>query len=82
MAQATASSSCPAAKNVFMWASNRPVLSRSEMMIGFEVAPVAPWDRFSLIRSGSTESSHNLVPVAASDCNEVMRRLRGGMGCE
>ena len=42
------------------------------MMIGFEVAPVAPCDRFSLMRSGSTESSHSFVPDAASDCNGVM----------
>ena len=32
----------PASTNALMSASNRPVLSRSEMMIGLDVAPVAP----------------------------------------
>src|SRR5258708_40263189 len=40
---------------------------RSLMMIGLEVAPVAPHLRFWVTASGSTESSHNLVPVAMSD---------------
>src|SRR6188472_521947 len=37
-------------------------------MIGFEVAPVAPSARFVFTKSGSTESSQSLVPVAISDC--------------
>ncbi len=38
------------------------------MMIGFDVAPVAPSARFVFTKSGSTESSQSLVPVAISDC--------------
>src|SRR5690348_10886803 len=41
---------------------------RSEMMIGFEVAPVAPSARLVFTKSGSTESSQSLVPVAIRDC--------------
>ena len=55
-----------------MSASNRPVLIRSAMMIGFEVAPVAPSARLRAISSGSTESSQSLVPEATSDCSGVM----------
>ena len=50
-----------------MSASKRPVLIRSEMMIGFDVAPVAPSARFLTTRSGSIESSQSLVPDAISD---------------
>src|SRR5579883_951805 len=51
--------------------SKRPVLIRSAMMIGLEVAPVAPKARFVFTSVGSTESSHSFVPVATSDCNGV-----------
>src|SRR5437899_178562 len=51
--------------------SNRPVLIRSEIIMGFEVAPVAPSARLRVTRSGSIESSHSLVPVAISDCSGV-----------
>ena len=37
------------------------------MMIGLEVAPVAPSGRLLATSSGSTESSQSLVPVAISD---------------
>ena len=62
IAQAIASSSCPASRSCWMSSSNRPVLMRSAMMIGFEVAPVAPSARLRAISSGSTESSQSLVP--------------------
>src|SRR5580704_9060347 len=42
------------------------------MMIGFDVAPVAPKARLTLVKSGSTLSSHNLVPVAISDSKGVV----------
>ena len=45
------------------------------MMIGLEVAPVAPLARFLAISSGSTESSHSLVPHATSDWSGVMGSL-------
>src|SRR5690348_11853683 len=59
--------------NFVMWLSNRPVLIRSAMIIGLEVAPVAPQARFAFTSSGSTESSHNFVPQATSDCNGVIK---------
>src|SRR5262245_62119244 len=59
--------------------SNRPVASRSEMMIGFDVAPVAPKPRLRAISSGSTESSQSLVPEATRDCSGVM--IRSGWVC-
>ena len=37
------------------------------MMIGLEVAPVAPRARFVATASGSMESSHSLVPQAIRD---------------
>ncbi len=53
------------------------------MMIGFEVAPVAPLAAVSLAtRSGSTESSHSLVPDATSDCSGVMGGLRVVFGSQ
>src|SRR6185437_11633201 len=53
--------------------SNRPVLIRSEMIIGLEVAPDAPQARFSTTKSGSIESSQSLVPLAIKLFNgEVM----------
>src|SRR5687767_14569245 len=39
------------------------------MMIGLEVAPVAPRARFCLTSSGSTESSQSLVPAWMIDCS-------------
>ena len=74
MAQAMASSSCPALAKALMSASKRPVFSKSEMMMGLEVAPVAPSARLLAIKSGSTESSQTLVPDAASDCSGVIGR--------
>ena len=44
------------------------------MMIGFDVAPVAPSARLAATRSGSTESSQSLVPQATSDSRGVMVR--------
>ncbi len=41
-------------------------------MIGFDVAPVAPSARFSRTKSGSTESSHSLVPEAINDCSDEL----------
>src|SRR5229473_3701799 len=58
--------------------SKRPVLIRSETMMGFEVAPVAPRARFFLMRSGSIESSHSLVPLAIKDFRGLMGYLRCG----
>src|ERR1700760_856416 len=57
--------------------SKRPVASRSEMMIGLDVAPVAPFARLVAISTGSTESSHSLVPHATRDWSGVMVGLRG-----
>src|SRR5687768_11680555 len=71
MAQATCSSPIPSSKNVRIVSSNRPVFSRSEMMIGLLVAPVAPSAMFRSIRSGSTESSHSFVPDAISDLSDM-----------
>src|SRR5579864_7542043 len=55
--------------------SKRPVLMRSETMIGLEVAPLAPQARLRATSSGSTESSHSLVPQAMRDCNGVVMAL-------
>ncbi len=55
--------------------SNRPVLMMSPMMIGLDVAPVAPKARLAATSLGSTESSHSLVPQATRDCSGV----RSGM---
>src|SRR5262249_53214424 len=77
MAQAMASSSCPALMSCWMSESNRPVSRMSAMMIGLDVAPVAPKARLRAISSGSTESSHSLVPQATSDCSGVMTVPRG-----
>ena len=55
--------------------SNRPVLIRSETMIGFDVAPVAPNLRLAATRSGSMLSSQSFVPVAISDSSGVIRLL-------
>src|SRR4029450_5272283 len=57
--------------------SKRPVLMRSEMMIGLLVAPVAPSARFDLTRSGSIESSQSFVPLATSDWSGVISILLG-----
>jgi hypothetical protein len=54
--------------------SKRPVLIRSEMMIGFDVAPVAPSLRLERTRSGSIESSQTFVPEAMSDWRDMGRR--------
>src|SRR5271170_5188333 len=55
-----------------MISSNRPVLIRSEMMIGLLVAPVAPRARFLSTKPGSTLSSQSLVPVAISDLSDIV----------
>src|SRR4029450_7039344 len=57
--------------------SKRPVLMRSEMMIGLLVAPVAPSARFALTSSGAIESSQRLVPEATSDWSGVISLLLG-----
>src|SRR5262245_20337355 len=57
--------------------SKRPVLMRSEMMIGLLVAPVAPSARFAFTSSGSIESSQSLVPAATSDWSGVISFLLG-----
>ena len=41
------------------------------MMIGLDVAPVAPQARLAATSSGSTESSHSFVPQATRDCKGV-----------
>ncbi len=41
------------------------------MMIGFDVAPVAPKARLRFTKSGSIESSQTLVPDAISVCKGV-----------
>ena len=46
------------------------------MMMGLDVAPVAPSLRLRAISSGSTESSQSLVPAFTSDCSGVMVYLR------
>src|SRR2546421_330288 len=60
-------------------------LMRSDTMMGFEVAPVAPRARLLLTRSGSMESSHSLVPVATRDfralTGEPPARGTGDGGC-
>src|SRR5690349_24519897 len=65
----------PSSKKVSMIESNRPVLSRSEMMIGLLVAPVAPSAMFLSTRSGSTESSQSLVPLATRDLSDMVKLL-------
>ena len=40
-------------------------------MMGFDVAPVAPRARLSRTKSGSMESSHNLVPDSIRDRKPV-----------
>src|SRR5947209_5550468 len=42
------------------------------MMIGLDVAPVAPQARLRATSSGSTESSQTLVPAEIRDCNGVV----------
>ena len=41
------------------------------MMIGFEVAPVAPSARLVRTKSGSIESSQSFVPLATNDSKGV-----------
>src|SRR5215212_11451110 len=49
------------------------------MIIGFDVAPVAPSARFVFTKSGSIESSQSLVPVAMRDCSgELIASSFGG----
>src|SRR5262249_6637891 len=55
--------------------SDLPVLMISATMIGLLVAPVAPSARLRLTSTGSTESSHSLVPHAISDSNGVVMGL-------
>src|SRR5262249_2672083 len=56
-------------------ASDWPVLIRSELMMGLEVAPVAPKAGFLATAWGSTESSHTFVPLAINDCKGVVIEL-------
>src|SRR5437879_6875511 len=72
MAQAKSSSVMPLLRKRAMSLSNRPVLIRSAMIIGFEVAPVIPQERLRAISSGSMPSSHTFVPVAINDCIGVL----------
>ena len=58
-----------------MSGSNRPVLIRSAMMMGLDVAPVAPLRGCVATSSGSTESSQSLVPQATSDSRGVIGYL-------
>src|SRR5262249_31694424 len=58
-------------KNVSIVLSNRPVRNRSEMMMGLDVAPVAPSAMFLSTRSGSTESSHSFVPACTNDLSDM-----------
>src|SRR5579859_2281707 len=44
----------------------------SAMMIGLDVAPEAPRARLRATSSGSTESSHSLVPLAIRLCSGVV----------
>ena len=50
------------------------------MMIGLEVAPVAPRARLRSTRSGSIESSHSLVPLAMSDCSGLAMSMPPNWG--
>ncbi len=61
----------PSSIKLRMCWSKRPVLMMSAMMMGLEVAPVAPSARFVFTKSGSIESSHSLVPVAIKDCSDM-----------
>src|SRR5436190_24379974 len=45
---------------------------RSAIMIGLDVAPLAPQARLRCTSSGSIESSHSFVPQATSDSSGVM----------
>jgi hypothetical protein len=40
-------------------------------MIGFEVAPLAPFSRFDFTNGGSIESSQTFVPDAISDLSDI-----------
>src|SRR5258708_5699061 len=62
--------------SLIMSSSKWPPLMRSEMMMGLEVAPVAPAARFLRTSCGSTLSSQTLVPVAMRD----LRDMEGSCG--
>ena len=57
---------------VASWSSKRPVLTRSAMMMGLEVAPLTPLALFFSISLGSTESSQTVVPVSMRDWRPVL----------
>src|SRR5207244_3750973 len=72
MAQANSSSLSPLPISLAISSSKRPVLIRSAMMIGLDVAPVPPQARCFDTSSGSIEPSHNFVPEAIRDCKGVV----------
>src|SRR5262249_54994994 len=72
MRQARSVSFWPSRIRRTMCSSKRPVSSKSAMMMGLDVAPVAPQARLRDTSVGSIESSHSLVPERTSDSNGVM----------
>src|SRR5205085_11122621 len=69
--QAIASSFSPLATDALIRSSKAPPLMMSEMMIGLDVAPVAPSLRFVSTSLGSIESSQTFVPQAISDLSDM-----------